>query len=295
MKTFVIIVTYNPKKWIEKCFSSIENCNIPLDLVIVDNCSNDGSQEIIKEKYPKIIFIQNKENLGFGKANNIGIEIAYKNNADYFFLLNQDAWVESNTIENLIKISQKNSEFGILSPLHFNGFGTQLDLGFKKSSKISQEQLTKNELIEVPFVNAAIWLITRNCIEKVGGFSPVFFHYCEDNNYVARLKFHNLKLGVATNLKGFHDREFRSENEFYKDNYQILERDLIMTLSDPNLNLSRFKIGIATIISLLKNFFLNVDNQSNKDYIKAIFNIDYKKIIKNRQISKVQKTAFLDL
>ncbi len=294
MKTFVIIVTYNPKKWIEKCFSSIENSSIPLQVIVIDNGSNDGSQEILKKK-PNIIFIQNKENLGFGKANNIGIEIAYKNNADYFFLLNQDAWVENDTIENLIKIGQKNPDFGIISPLHFNGLGTQLDLGFKNASKINQEQLTKNELIEVPFVNAAIWLITRKCIEKVGGFSPVFFHYCEDNNYVARLKFHNLKLGVAVNLKGFHDREFRIENKFYKDNYQILERDLIMTLSDPNLNLSRFKIGIATIISLLKNIFLNVDNQSNKDYIKAIFNIDYKKIIKNRQISKVQKLAFLDL
>jgi GT2 family glycosyltransferase len=295
LRTFVIIVTYNPKKWIEKCFSSIENSTIPLDVIVIDNGSNDGSQEIIKKIYPKVILIQNKENLGFGKANNIGIEIAYKNNADYFFLLNQDAWVESNTIENLIKISQKNSEFGILSPLHFNGFGTQLDLGFKNASKINQDQLTKNELIEVPFVNAAIWLMTRNCIEKIGGFSPVFFHYCEDNNYVARLKFHNLKLGVVTNLKGFHDREFRSENEFYKDNYQILERDLIMTLSDPNLNLSRVKIFLATIINFIKKLFLNIDNQSNKDYIKAIFNIDYKKIIKNRQISKVQKLAFLDL
>ena len=295
MKTFVIIVTYNPKKWIEKCFTSIENCSIPLNVIVIDNGSNDGSQEIIKKKHPNIIFIQNKENLGFGKANNIGIEIAYKKNADYFFLLNQDVWLENDTIENLIKISQENPEFGIISPVHFNGLGTQLDLGFKNASKINQDQLTKNELIEVPFVNAAIWIITKNCIEKVGGFSPDFFHYCEDNNYVARLKFHNLKLGVVTNLKGFHDREFRVENEFYKDNYQILERDLIMTLSDPNLNLSRFKIFVATIISFIKNIFLKKDNQTNKNYLKAIFNINYKEIIKNRQISKVQPLAFLDL
>lgn len=50
--------------------------------------------KIIKEQYPQVILIENHENLGFGKANNIGIEIALKNNANFVFLLNQDAWVK---------------------------------------------------------------------------------------------------------------------------------------------------------------------------------------------------------
>lgn len=296
MKIFAIVVTYNPKKWIKKCFSSLENSNVPIKIIVVDNGSTDGSQEIIKTKYPDVIFIQNKENLGFGKANNIGIEIAYKNNADYFFLLNQDAWVEENTIEELIKISQKNIDFGILSPLHFNGNGTSLDLGFKNAIKTEELELTKNQLIEVEFVNAAIWLLTKNCIEKVGGFSPVFFHYCEDNNYASRTNYHLLKIGIVTNLKGFHDREFRTENKFYANNYQNLERDLKMTLSNPNLNLSVLKILISSLVTLIKNIIFNIDdNFQNKNYLKAIFKINRKEIIRFRELSKVQQFCFLDL
>ena len=296
MKIFAIIVTFNPKKWIDNCFSSLENSTIPIDIIAVDNGSSDGSQEIIKTKYPNVIFIQNQENLGFGKANNLGIEIAFKKNADYFFLLNQDAWVEKNTIEDLINSSQKNLQFGILSPMHYNGLGTLLDLGFKNAINLQSIQNLENKIIEVPFVNAAIWLLTRNCIEKVGGFSPAFFHYCEDNNYVARLKFHGLKLGIVTNLKAFHDREFRSENKFYKNNFLVLQRDLTMTLSNPNLNLSISKIFVATIINLIKNYLLKIDdNHKNQLYLKAIFKIKYKNIINFRKISKTSNHAFLDL
>ena len=136
MKVFAIIVTYNPLQWIEKCFFSVENSAIDVNIIVVDNGSNDGSQAIIKEKFPNIIFVQNNENVGFGKANNQGIEIAYKSNADYYFLLNQDAWIEKNTIQNLIKINQDNPDFGILSPVHFNGLGTALDFGFQKAINI---------------------------------------------------------------------------------------------------------------------------------------------------------------
>ena len=151
-------------------------------------------------------------------------------------------------------------------------------------------------MIEVPFVNAAIWLISRKCIEKVGGFSPMFFHYCEDNNFVSRMIYHKLKIGIVTNSKGFHDREFRTENKFYANDYLVLERDLIMTLSNPNLDLSIFKIFLATIFSLIKNFFFRIDdNHKRRNYLKAIFNIDYQKIKKIKEISKTQKLAFLNL
>lgn len=296
MKVFAIIVTYNPKKWIEKCFNSLLSSTIDVNIIVVDNGSTDGSQELIKNLSKNIVFIQNKENTGFGKANNIGIEAAHKQNADYFFLLNQDAWIESNTIEKLIETSIENPDFGILSPLHYNGQGTELDLGFKYAIKLNELAISQKTVIEVPFVNAAIWLLTRSCIEKVGGFSPVFFQYCEDNNYISRLFYHQLKLGIVTNLNGFHDREFRTENKFYQNEYKNLERDLVMTLSDPVLNLSLSKILFATLYAAIQNFIMNKTVfKINKMYLRAIFNINRKEIITFRTISKTKANAFLDL
>ena len=134
-KIYVIIVTYNAMKWAEKCFSSLRKSSVPVHTIVVDNGSNDGTQEFIKTQFPEVEFIQSAENLGFGKANNLGIEKAYKNGADFFYLMNQDAWIFENSIQNLLDVyenHQKKEEIGILSPMHLDGSEQFLDLFLDK-------------------------------------------------------------------------------------------------------------------------------------------------------------------
>ena len=131
-KCTVIVVTYNGKKdWYDKCFQSLISSSIPLKIIVVDNKSTDDSISYITGKFPEIKIIQSDENLGFAKANNIGLNIARKGNSDYFFLLNQDAWVEQNTIETLIAVAEKEQHFGILSPIHLTADKTSFDKNFK--------------------------------------------------------------------------------------------------------------------------------------------------------------------
>ena len=73
-KIYLIIVTYNAMKWAERCFSSLRKSSVPVHTIVVDNGSNDGTQEFIKTQFPEVEFIQSAKNLGFGKANNLGIE-----------------------------------------------------------------------------------------------------------------------------------------------------------------------------------------------------------------------------
>ena len=130
-KIYVIIVTYNAMKWAERCFSSLRKSSIPVHTIVVDNGSNDGTQEFIKTQFPEVEFIQSAENLGFGKANNLGIEKAYKNGADFFYLMNQDAWIFENSIQNLLEVYEnypKKEEIGILSPMHLDGTEKKLDV-----------------------------------------------------------------------------------------------------------------------------------------------------------------------
>jgi GT2 family glycosyltransferase len=88
---------------------------------VVDNNSADDTVNFIKANYPEVTLLEQNKNLGFGKANNIGISLAMKNEADYVFLLNQDAWVQPDTIEKLVSAHQREPQFGILSPMHLNG------------------------------------------------------------------------------------------------------------------------------------------------------------------------------
>ncbi|HOT65137.1 MAG TPA: glycosyltransferase, partial [Dysgonamonadaceae bacterium] len=95
----VIIVSYNFETWIDRCIPSIQASTLPATILVVDNASQDRTYEIIRNRYPEVVLIENKENLGFGKANNIGMRYALEKGFDYVFLLNQDAWLEPNALE----------------------------------------------------------------------------------------------------------------------------------------------------------------------------------------------------
>lgn len=216
-KTSVIIVTYNAMKWAERCFSSLRHSSVPLDCIVIDNGSTDGTQDFITENYPEVSFIQSPENLGFGKANNIGIEKAYKNGADFFYLMNQDAWLFEDSIQKLLDVFEnhpKQEEIGILSPMHIDGSGKLLDIfldkyiahNFEKTRLISDLYFQNlKPYYELNFINAAHWLLPRKTVETVGGFNPYFFHYGEDVEYVNRVSFHQKKVLLVPSSKVIHD------------------------------------------------------------------------------------------
>ena len=133
-KIYFIIITYNAMKWAERCFSSLRKSSVPVNCIVVDNGSTDGTQEYIKTLFPEVDFIQSEENLGFGKANNIGIEKAYKAGAEFFYLMNQDAWIFENSVEELLKVYDNypdKDEIGILSPMHLDGSEKMFDKHFE--------------------------------------------------------------------------------------------------------------------------------------------------------------------
>jgi GT2 family glycosyltransferase len=225
VKTVVsIVVTYNGLRWIAKCIGSLANSRYPTDIIVVDNGSTDGTIEYIKLHYPSVYLVEPGRNLGFGQANNIGIRSALERKADHLFLLNQDAWVEPDTIGRLISLQSDNPVFGIISPLHYNGKGDSFDKYFenyfrhadngKYWSADTLHVEKKEELLPVPFVNAAAWCISAACIKQTGGFDPIFFHYGEDLNYVQRAMARGFKTGIYTGTRIFHDREERLLENF---------------------------------------------------------------------------------
>ncbi|UZT96662.1 glycosyltransferase family 2 protein [Chryseobacterium fluminis] len=215
-KIYIIIVTYNAMKWAEKCFTSLRQSSVPVTAIVIDNGSADGTQKYIKTHFPEVDFIQSEENLGFGKANNIGIEKAYKEGADFFYLMNQDAWLYQDSMEKLLEIYDQypdKKEIGILSPMHIDGTEKLLDIFLDKYIAINFETRLISDLYfqnlkpyyEIKFINAAHWLIPRDTIEVVGGFNPYFFHYGEDVEYVNRIIFHQKKTLLVPASKVVHD------------------------------------------------------------------------------------------
>lgn len=262
-KIYAIVVTFNGEKWIEKCIGSLVQSYLMVNIVVVDNGSTDNTCEIISENYPEVKLIQPGINLGFGKANNVGIVEAQMNNANFFILINQDVWVEKDTIEKLLKISLENNEYGILSPIHLDAEKKSMDLNF--SFQLSSDKcpgfvsdlylgITK-EIYDVEFCPAAFWLITSDCVSKVGLFDPFFYMYGEDNNYISRVRFNKFKIGIVPELYVYHDRAKRNGKKSVVLNEALLNFNIAVL--DPNKPFFRNFIVqyLLLIIRVCKSFF----------------------------------------
>jgi GT2 family glycosyltransferase len=219
----VIIVSYNFGRWIHQCIPSVMASTIPATILVIDNGSADATCEIIRREYPGVKLIETHQNLGFGRANNIGMQYALEAGFDYLFLLNQDAWIEPDTLEKLIAAADKKREYNILSPVHLNGKGDAADFGFSEYTGLKNReealQLT-DEVTAYPFINAAMWLLPISAIKEVGVFAPIFAHYGEDRNYVHRVQQQGHQLGLVKAAFGYHDRAARPvsrEQWFYSE------------------------------------------------------------------------------
>lgn len=218
MTIHLVIVTYNGMKWLDKCLASIPK---GMTTIVVDNASTDGTCAFIENNYPDVLLLKQSENLGFGGGNNLGIKKAIALQTQAVFLLNQDAYLNQESIDHLINAHQAHPEYGVLSPVHFNGTHTLLDRKFanymhydRNKYFVTDAYLGRlKEIYEVPFVNAAAWFIPLSTLEKIGGFDPIFTHYGEDDNYLQRLRYHGLKVGVVSSSTICHDREDRPDTK----------------------------------------------------------------------------------
>ncbi len=206
----VIIVNYNVKEFLLNSLDSITKAakNISIEVIVVDNNSDDGSIEALKEKYPGVVLIENKTNVGFGRANNQALQIAKGN---YFLLLNPDTIVREDTFEKMIKFFKTNSEIGVAGckvlnpdgslqlacrrgfPGPWTSFTKVMGLSslFPKSRFFARYNLTyldENETYEVDAVSGAFLMLKKEAYNKIGGFDPQFFMYGEDLDLCFRVQ-----------------------------------------------------------------------------------------------------------
>jgi GT2 family glycosyltransferase len=253
-KIAVVIVTFNGEFWLKKNLNSLLNSNYPIDIIIVDNASTDKTITTIKE-FSTVELIQSKENLGFGKANTIGIDFALKKGADAVFLLNQDTWIYENTISSLVEALFENPNLGIVSPLHYSADEKTFDENFYTYFNRFEKEEDSEAIRIVTFINAAAWLVSKECFTKTGYFDPIFSHYGEDRNFCERVKYHGFKIGVVKNSAICHDRivKLNPDKIELQSKYLVLNQ---MINCNNSLFISVF-LGLKSVFGLSKFHFSN--------------------------------------
>ena len=210
MDLSIIIVNYNVKEFLQNLIHSIEKAssNLTKEIFIIDNASDDGSVDFIKEKFPQIKLFANQKNLGFGKANNIGLKEA---TGKYILLINPDTIVAEDTFEKMIQFFESNKNVGLAGCKILNPDGT-LQLACRRSfpgpwtsftkvtglsslfpnSKIfaryNLTYLDENQTYEVDAISGSFMMMRKEVYDKVGGFDEQFFMYGEDLDLCYRIQ-----------------------------------------------------------------------------------------------------------
>jgi len=217
-KISFIFVNYNTSQLLQRAFASLENCQTPHEIIVVDNASTDNSTVIIRQNFPKIHLIANRQNLGYGVALNQGAKCA---KGEWLFLLNSDIVMEKETVLKLLDFTQENKKAAVIGPqltgqdgkiqasAHFNPpsllncfyevFLLELIFSITLPNWRYPSQFTANlnqlgRIQEVPSLIGAALFVKKEVFEKVKGFDENFFFYREESDFLWRVKIAGYKI-----------------------------------------------------------------------------------------------------
>ena len=202
VKLSIIIVNYNVKHFLEQCLKSVYQAigTIDAEVFVVDNNSIDGSQNMVKSLFPKVILIANSKNTGFSTANNQAIK---KSQGEYVLLLNPDTVVPENCFESILEFADNTPDLGGCGVPMVDGQGTYLpeskrglptpEVAFykmiglnkvfpnsKKFGKYHLGYLDADKNHEVEILAGAFLLIRKKVLDQIGLLDETFFMYGED-------------------------------------------------------------------------------------------------------------------
>ncbi|MEK9135701.1 MAG: glycosyltransferase, partial [Bacteroidota bacterium] len=226
MDLSVIIVNYNVRQFLENSLTSILRAmeGIQGEVFVVDNASDDGSVEMVKAKFPEVCLIQNKENVGFARANNAALKRA---TGKYLLLINPDTIVQEDTCREMLKFFRETPDAGLAGCKILNPDGTfqlpcrrsfptpwvaftkifGLSALFPKSrlfGKYNLTYLSPDETYEVEAVSGSFAMITRDAYELIGGLDETFFMYGEDLDWCYRVAQAGFKVYYVHTTKIIH-------------------------------------------------------------------------------------------
>jgi GT2 family glycosyltransferase len=255
MQLSVIILNYNVRYFLEQCVISVQNAleTIEGEIIVIDNNSSDDSCEMMKQRFPNVKLIQNNENIGFPKGNNIGVSQA---KGEYICILNPDTVVAEDTFIKVLAFVPKQSNLGIVGVKLIDGTGNFLPeskrgiptpfVAFTKVTglyklfprsrtfgKYYAQHLDENQTGKVAILVGAFMFMKRDLYLEVGGFDEDCFMYSDDIDLSYRVLkegksnyyFHETTVihykGESTIKDGIYMKRFQEAMQFfYKKHYK---------------------------------------------------------------------------
>ena len=278
MQLSIIIVNYKTPHLTLSCINSIYDTarNINFEIIVVDNNSQDGSEERITSRFPKVLWIKNPVNEGFGRANNIGIKAA---KGEFVLFLNSDVTLITNSLAEAIKCIKNISSPGVLGIKLLNENGTVQEFtstiaNYQKvlDLNILYSFLNKNKVYSIEAVMGSFMLIPMKVIDECGAFDPDFFMYSEEIELCNRIKNNGYSINYLDNITAIHKNGGSTPNRKWAEKQSYLSNSLLFFKLKGFFGFSLYHLII--LLNFATNFFLMwLKNKSFRDkYWKDISN-----------------------
>jgi GT2 family glycosyltransferase len=286
----IIIVSYNTENFLKQCLASLYgmNCRFSFEIIVVDNNSRDGSCKMVQKDFPLVCLIENKENTGFAKANNVGIGMA---KGRYILLLNSDTRIIGDALEKLVFFLDRYSDVGVAAArlvypdLSDQGaakaFPTPVNMLFGRKSFLTRlfpnNRHTKkyimsrthrsNEPFEVDWVSGACLMVRKKVLDDVDYLDERYFMYWEDADLCYRIKQNGWKVYCVPEARVIHyegksTRRKRSNRliiEFNKSAYRFYRKHYVRSSFQIMNLVAVLGLSLRTLVLLGMNMIRDKD------------------------------------
>lgn len=295
----IVLVCWNNKKYLEPCLRSLYETALKsrFDVIVVDNGSTDGSQQMLSEQFPAVQLLQNSENVGLSKASNQGIKAT---EGRYVLLLNNDTLVNGPSIDAMVSFLDANPSVGAVGGQLLNPDGT-VQSCHNHFSTLTEEFLIATRLGEffsegypaiiddnkvgpVGWMSSACLMVRRTALDEIGLLDEEYFIYGDEADLQYRLKMANWQIyylphvttihygGRSMNRWGRRNMVYRGKMLFYKKNYGPLRTAVLRALLG-GLSLSKLAIWSAAYIVPHMHERAQKELRSNIEVVKFCWNL----------------------
>ena len=191
MDITIVIVSFNSGEILERCLKTIDNKRFPT--LVIENSNNENLKNYIENKYANVSFLLSRENLGYGKANNLGIN---KAKTKHVLILNPDTQLQDDTVDNLIHCANQNPDFALIAP--------EIISQDIKVDTTRNDQNDNGDFKEVSIIKGFAFLLNKEVLKEVGLFDENFFLYFEEIDLCRRVIKNKRKIFLSRNSKVYH-------------------------------------------------------------------------------------------
>ena len=278
---WIVIPSWNRRADLIACLDSLKDVTYsPIQILVIDNASQDGTFKAISNQFPEVIIKKMEKNIGASAASNFGFDFALDQGADYILRLDSDTIVSADFLEPLVTILEQNKDIGVVSPKIYYYEPADLiwyagvdahpwHFGAINDMKNKRDNNTSCRSRDVDYVWGAAMLIRREVLEKTGGFDTDFFIYYEEVDFCKRAQELGFSLFFTPESKIWH--KVGSENMSPMAIYQWNRSKVILFRKHAKNPMHRLLLIVYAFIYAFASLILRPKKLRHLSFFKSTF------------------------